>query len=77
MSGLLYLAPWFVLLAAWFLARRATEDLIVRIAGWRPRRRRRASSGAAPRRRGFEPVAARGGLLVGLRLAVRGPPAMP
>ncbi|OJU81944.1 MAG: hypothetical protein BGO11_19035 [Solirubrobacterales bacterium 70-9] len=76
MSGLLYLAPWFVLIAAWVLARRTTEDLIVRIAGWRPPRRRASSSRAAGRAHGFEPTAAQGGLLVGLCLAVRGPPAV-
>ncbi len=74
MSALLYLAPWFFLIAVWILARRATEDLIVRIAGWRPRRRRHAPPLTTARHAGFESVAPRGGLLVGLRLAVRGPP---
>lgn len=76
MNGLLYLAPWFALIAAWALARRPTEDLIVRIAEWRPGRRRAASARAVGRAEGSERAAAHGGLLVGLRRAVRGPPAM-
>src|SRR4051812_4546441 len=77
-TGLLLLSPALVLALPLLAGRYFGEEAIQRLAGRVavPRRRRRSASGALPARRRPRVRAVRGGRLIAVALAERGPPVM-